>query len=85
MLGKRAAIDALASDRLPQSSLNACQGLRVLVKPRFIGRNGLYRIENDLPKGIAVDVVSRCALESRSKRKALFRVWLHKLRYEPEV
>jgi len=79
MLGKRAAIDALPFRGLPQPSFHAGEGLRVLVKPHFRSRNGLYRIENDLAEAIPVDVVRRGATESLSQRQALFRIGLREL------
>jgi hypothetical protein len=79
VLGKRAAIDALAFRGLPQPSFHAGEGPRVLVKPHFRGRNGLYRIENELAEGIPVDVVRRDATDSRSQRQALFRIGLREL------
>src|ERR1039458_1365908 len=82
---KRAAINTLTFSRLPKALLHAGQSLRVLVKPHLRGRNGLYRIENQLAQGIPVDVKSRGATESFSQRQALLRIWLRELRDQLEI
>ena len=83
--GKRAAINCLPFSRLPQALLNTSQGLRVFVEPSFGDGNRPYRIEDELAKGIAIDVISCRAAKCLSQRKALLRVRLGKLRDQLEI